>query len=180
MFLLDEMALAMHQFAQEKQNTLYLMFLAQILIDINFTLGSTAKRGLAQLRAESARMLKVVQERERVEPRTKPPEWPQEREDDIAGFVHEASLWTAPDDPVTMVRKKAAGGLGAGSTETLYSSQLMPRNALMCGVILLRLQLMYRTLALHLSSSFGSILYSAHLLTACRLSGNAPGQAGPA
>lgn len=46
-------------------------------------------------------------------------------------------------------------------------------------MLLFRLRLLYHHIGLSLATAHGTILYSAHLLTACRHSGNLPGKTGP-
>lgn len=160
-YKIDETFIEMSRFVETRKPTFLLMLHSQVFVDLNFTLRSTARRGLDELRAGTTRMLASLEERRTIESANTSQIWPAQNERAFAQFKTEAEMWVVDEDPVTSVRKFAASNApGAGRTSE-FVSYLMARQPILSGLLLFRLQLMWQKLGLALAGAFGSVLYAA-------------------
>lgn len=171
-FKLDEMAIEMHAFSKSRKPTLLLMMHMQVFLDQNTILGSRARRGLDELRVHASRMQESLNARQKVEGARKSEAWTAEDERVLENFRVEANFFTDRQDPVTTVRKSHATKVVSAAEVRQYRSTLMERNPTMCGLLLFRLELKYQQLGLRLANAYSSLMSGAHLVVACRHSGN--------
>jgi hypothetical protein len=179
LFFFDQTVLEMNKLAKTKEVTLFLMIVAQVFIDINFVLGSEAAKGLNELQKNAARMVKVLKERKVVEAGARAKNWDIKNEDVIRAFRSKAETWER-GEPITAFRNQLGrttpmAGLGGVQSK----SSLFSRTPVLCGLILFQLHLQYQDIGLKLSNTWGTIMYTNHLLEACRHSGTEPGVSFP-
>lgn len=125
--IIDEMVVEADTFACKRFPTLLLMLHSQIFIETNFILGGLAERSFAELRVVSFRMQAALQARSRVKSVDKPTSWPPANEKVVSQFCVEAQLWSADDDPVTMVRRHVTRS-SRNAAEVQPTSLLMQRD----------------------------------------------------
>lgn len=173
-FSTDEMSLELDLFSRTHKPTLLLVFHAAVYVDTCFELGGSLKLGLQELRVRSFGMLDSLKARKRLESETKPANWTLEDEKLIGQFEEDAMTWLQPNDPLTLVRKTCLAKRPDMATKVL----LMERHPMLCGLILLKLQLQHRQLGLRLANAWESVMHCSHLVVACRHSA-APDASGP-
>ncbi|KAM3515895.1 hypothetical protein MY11210_000435 [Beauveria gryllotalpidicola] len=164
----DELLRGMKELVRNNRIPFYMVFAAQVFLDVTYTLGPDIERGFQSFSQHTNFIVNDLKSYFDYHEKLKIRSWAPSNDQNIK-HIREGILWLGKD-PVFQYQEQLLKREGVqANTEGLY--RIFRMSPVLCGLILYQARLNYREAGLAVADTWGSIQYAGHLYNALQRSG---------
>ncbi|KAM3504405.1 hypothetical protein MY10362_003566 [Beauveria mimosiformis] len=164
----DELLRGMKELVQNGRIPFYMVFAAQVFLDVTYTLGSDIERGFQSFTQHTNFIVNDLKSYFDYHEKLKIRSWAPSNDQSIK-HLREGLLWLGKD-PVFQYQERIFKRQGVqANREELY--RIFRMSPVLCGLILYQARLNYREAGMAVADAWGSIQYAGHLYNALQSTG---------
>ncbi|KAM3525183.1 hypothetical protein NHJ13051_004140 [Beauveria bassiana] len=164
----DELLRGMKELVQNGRIPFYMVFAAQVFLDVTYTLGPDIERGWRIFKGHTNFIVNDLEAYFEFHEKTKLQTWAPSNDQNIK-LLREGILWLGKD-PVYQILEEPLKRQGVqASKEDLY--RIFRMSPVLCGLVLYQARFNYRQAGMAVADAWGSIQYAGHLYNALQSNG---------
>ncbi|KAM3556423.1 hypothetical protein MY1884_005056 [Beauveria asiatica] len=164
----DELLRGIKELVQNGRIPFYMVFAAQVFLDVTYTLGSDIERGFESFTQHTNFIVNDLRSYFDYHEKLKIRSWAPSNDQSIK-HLREGLLWLGKD-PVFQYQEKLLKRQGVqANREELH--RILRMSPLLCGLILYQARFNYREASMAVADAWGSIQYAGHLYNALQTAG---------
>ena len=158
----DEMTRGVREMAKQSKVPIWLVFGAQVFLDIHHTLRDQVDRGFEDLIKSATHVKNNIQEILKFHENLRIENWPKSNDQVLFQIVNLVKDWVETD-AVEAARKSLVENLPPGEP-----FMFLKNHPLYCGLLAYKIKILAQEASIVFVNAWGSVLYSAHLYNALR------------